>query len=152
MKTFLTINIILLILSACSYDNAFSRFDISPMRAKSEESIISSKIYNETDIVGVVSYVYLNTVNSEKYQDSEYFYIYLYAKDTKAQISFTLNDVNATLIEELEVNNKFIRLTDSNVTWQKYYFVKFAQQDTDLTLITKIANFSSNAILFQKDD
>ncbi|MDF1876904.1 hypothetical protein JHD47_03640 [Sulfurimonas sp. SAG-AH-194-L11] len=152
MKTFLIINILLLLLSACSYDNAFSRFDISAQRAKSEESIISSKIYDKTDTIGVVSCVYLNAINPQKYKDGEYFYIYLYAKDTKAQVSFTLNGVDAILVEELEVDNKFILLTDSNVTWQKYYFVKFAQQATDLTLVAKIAHFSSDAILFKKDD
>lgn len=153
MKTFLTINIFLLLLSACSYDNAFSRFDISPERAKSEESIVSSKIYDAKSIAGVLSCVYLNAVNPDKYKDGEYFYIYLYTKDNKAAVSFTLNDINASIIKELEADNEFTVLTDSNTSWQKYYFVKFEQQeDTNLRLIAKFENYASDAIVFQKDD
>ncbi|HIP20062.1 MAG TPA: hypothetical protein EYG70_02935 [Sulfurimonas sp.] len=152
MKTFLTINILLLFLSACSYDNAFSRFDISEQRAKSEESLISSKIYDKKNIAGVINVVYLNAVNPEKYKDSEYFYIYLYAKKSEALISFTLNDINATSTQELEANNDFTALTDSNVSWKKYYLVRFEQQGTRLKLIANIANLSSDAIIFSKDN
>ncbi len=152
MKTFLTINILLVLLSACSYDNAFSRFDISPQRESSEENIVSSKIYDQKSIAGVVSCVYLNAVNPKKYNDGEYFYIYLYAKNSKAAVSFTLNDMNASIITELEADNEFTVLTDSNVSWQKYYFLKFASEDANLILITKVGNFSSDAIVFVKDD
>ncbi|SFV68798.1 hypothetical protein MNB_SM-4-1084 [hydrothermal vent metagenome] len=152
MKNFLIINIFLLFLSACSYDNAFSRFDISPQRASSEENIVSSKIYSEKSIAGIVSCLYLNTVNPEKYNDGEYFYIYLYAKDNKASVSFTLNDMNASIIKELEADNEFTVLTDSNASWQKYYFLKFASEDTNLTLITQVGNSTSDAIVFVKDD
>jgi len=152
MKIFLTINILLLLLSACSYNNAFSRFDISQERAKSEESLISSKIYDKNNIIGVINVVYLNTVDPEKYKDGEYFYIYLYAKKSEARISFTLNDTNASSMQELEANNDFTILTDSNVSWQKYYLVRFEQQGSSLKLIANIANLSSDAIMFSKDN
>ncbi len=152
MKTFLTITILLVLLSACSYDNAFSRFDISPQRESSEENIVSSKIYDQKSIAGIVSCVYLNAVNPKKYNDGEYFYIYLYAKNSKAAVSFTLNDMNASIITELEADNEFTVLTDSNVSWQKYYFLKFASEDANLIFITKVGNFSSDAIVFVKDD
>lgn len=152
MKIFLTINILLLLLSACSYNNAFSRFDISQERAKSEESLISSKIYDKNNIIGVLNVVYLNTVDPEKYKDGEYFYIYLYAKKSEARISFTLNDTNASSMQELEANNDFTILTDSNVSWQKYYLVRFEQQGSSLKLIANIANLSSDAIMFSKDN
>ncbi|RUM63792.1 MAG: hypothetical protein DSZ04_04440 [Sulfurimonas sp.] len=152
MKTFLIINIFLLLLSACSYDNAFSRFDISPERAISEENIVSSKIYDDKSITGVLSCVYLNAVNPEKYKDGEYFYIYLYAKDDKAAVSFTLNDMNPSIIKELQADNEFTVLTDSNVSWQKYYLLKFTQENANLRLVTKIANASSDVIVFVKDD
>ncbi len=152
MKTFLTINILLLLFSACSYNNAFTRFDLSQQREKSEENLISSKIYDKSKIAGIINVVYLNTVNPEKYKDSEYFYIYLYAKTSEALISFTLNDINATSTQELEVNNDFTALTDSNVSWQKYYLVSFEQQGTRLKLIANIANVSSSPIIFSKDN
>ncbi|MDF1879374.1 hypothetical protein JHD46_06955 [Sulfurimonas sp. SAG-AH-194-C20] len=152
MKTFLTINILLLLFSACSYDNAFSRFNISEKRAKSEESIVSSKIYNAKSIAGVMSCVYLNKIDPEEYKDGEYFYIYLYQKDINLKINFTLNDINASQVKELTANNKFTVLTDSNLTWQKYYLVKFKHQDSNLTLIAKFSSFESDAIVFQKSN
>lgn len=152
MRTFLTINIILLLFSACSYDNAFSRFDISPQRAKSEENIQSAKIYDANNTVGIVSGVYLNPINPKKYKDGEYFYIYLYVKNMQEVARFTLNDTNATSTDELEVNNDFTVLTDSKVPWQKYYLVRFEQQDTNLSLISKVANFASSVMVFTKDN
>ncbi len=150
MKTFLIINILLLLFSACSYDNAFSQFDISPQRAKSEENIVSSKLYKNKEVAGVMSCVYLNNVNPQKYKDLEYFYIYMYVKETQTQITFTLNDTNAS-VTELSVNNEFTQLTDSSVSWQKYYLVTFEKQDADLRLTTKLGNTVSSVITFKKN-
>lgn len=152
MKTFLTINIILLFLNACSYDNAFSRFELSQKKAKSEESIVSSKIYNDKEVLGIVSCVYLNVVNPKRYQDSEYFYIYIYLKDKSLTPTFVLNDINSSSVQKLYRENEFALLTSSKVAWQDYYLVKFPKQDGHLVFKVKLGAFSSDPSSFEKDE
>ena len=152
MKFFVITTIFVLLLSACSSQNAFSRFNISHEHAKSEENIVSAKIYHNKDVAGVVSCVYLNAVMPQKYQNGEYFYVYLYSKKGTKNLSFTLNNISATTVKELEVNNEFINLTSSNVDWQRYYLVKFKTQDNLLIFKTKIAQFISSSMTFNKDN
>ncbi|MDQ7068800.1 MAG: hypothetical protein Q9M40_12995 [Sulfurimonas sp.] len=103
--------------------------------------------------LGIITCVYLNSVYPQKYKDGEYFYIYLYAKESNAPMNFILNGKNASFVKELTPNNEFTSLTDSKDDWQNYYLVKFApQKATQLKLIAKIANFSSNPIIFQKEN
>ena len=152
MKFFTITTLFLLFFSACSYENAFSRFNISQEHAKSEENILSAKIYHDKDVVGVVSCVYLNAVIPQKYQDGEYFYVYLYSKKGTDALSFVLNNISAMKVKELDVNNEFINLTSSNVDWQRYYLVKFKTQGELLVFKTKIAQFTSSPMTFNKDN
>jgi len=151
MKSFLNISLIVLFLSGCSYDNAFSRFDISEKKAKSEESIVSSKIYDKKEVLGIVSSVYLNAVNPEQFHDGEYFYVYLYVKNKEESLTFSLNDVNASSVKELYRENEFAQLTSSNAPWQQYYLVKFPKQDDTLVFKVSLTSFTSDPIVFEKN-
>jgi len=152
MKFFVITTLFLLLFSACSSQNAFSRFNISHEHAKSEENILSAKIYHNKNVLGVVSCVYLNAVMPQKYQDAEYFYVYLYSKKGTDNLSFMLNNISAINIKELEVNNEFINLTASNVDWQRYYLIKFKTQGEILVFKTKIAQFTSSPMIFKKNN
>ncbi len=152
MKTLLSINLILLLLQGCSYDNAFSRFDISQERAKSEESIVSSKIYSQNNVIGLLNCVYLNTVMPNKYTQDEYFYVSIYTKNTDVEPHFTLNDRNASSVKALDVKNEFSKLTASDVDWQKYYLVSFEKQGEQLVFKASLSTFSSDPIKFTKDE
>ena len=149
MKTFLIITTLLILFNACSYDNAFSSFDITPKQAQSENSILSSKIQNKSQVNGIISVVYLNDVLPKEYRDSEYFYVSLYTKD-KTEVSFLLNDTQPLSIENLPAKNKFSTLTSFSPEWQKYYLVHFAEQGKSLAFMAKNSTFSSEKMLFKK--
>jgi len=152
MKTFLITITIFLLLQGCTARNAFDKFNISENRAKSEDSILSSKIYNKEKVNGIISVVYLNDIFPERYKGNEYFYVSLYTKEKKEPLLFYLNGKEAFEIEELNANNEFNTLTSLKAKWQKHYLINFIQQGKSLTFSTKNSLFSSDKIVFKKAD
>lgn len=151
MKTFLMILTISATFVGCSQHDAFNRFDISKERALSEENIQSSKISNKEKINGTVTATYLNKIYPDLYKGSEYFYVYLYTNQNSKEIEFELNGMPALMVEKLKNKNLYTHLTQSNVKWQEYYLVGFAQSDASLNLKIKDNNASSAILTFKKD-
>jgi len=152
MKKNLIIFIITLVSLGCSSRNAFDHFSITAKQEFSENNIQSSKIKNANIINGTMSAIYLNKVSPESYKDAEYFYIYLFIKDENLPLTFELNGLDATMVNELNSTNEFTYLSLSHADWQKYYLVKFKEQGDILKLIVKNGEFSSDAIVFEKDE
>jgi hypothetical protein len=139
MKFLLPILLLMIISSGCAQKNAFKRFQLSDTQELAEDNLQSSKIMNEkAEVIGVVTAVYLNKINPKLYNDYEYFYIYLYAKEKNDAIRFSLNGIPSLLQEELPAQNEFTTLTAFNSKWNKYYLVGFAKQQGTLNLKIQI--------------
>lgn len=136
----------------CSTKNAFSSFNITPDQERSEENTKSSKIQNGNNIDGVVTAIYLNKAMPETYKENEFFYVYLYTKQDNQNIEFLLNGEAPLKVEELEVENMFTRLTSFKADWSKYYLVAFTSQTEELSLLVRNAEFTSNKLLFEKEE
>jgi len=152
MKTFLITILFMFTFEGCSTKNAFSSFKITPEQEKSEDNIQSSKIKNGEIVDGLVTAIYLNQVVPETYQENEYFYIYLYTKHDNDNIKFLLNENAPLKVEELESDNMFTHLTSFKAEWSRYYLVAFKVEDTNLSFSVKNAQFSSNKLIFEKEE
>ena len=153
MKTFLITILFLTIFTNCSSNNAFSHFDMNDKQAKSEDSLQSSKIFDKDSNSGIVSAIYLNHVLPQKYNDKEYFYIYLYIKDNLKEVSFFLNDEEAYDVTSLKSKNDFSYLTSFQGDWQQYYLVEFEKQNQEvLNLQINASQSHSREMIFKKED
>ena len=152
MKTFLLITLILALFTGCTSSNAFSRFNISQEQAKSENSILSSKIHSDKKTVGIVSAVYLNQVLPETYHGDEWFYVSVYTKGNVKDLQFFLNGRGAFDFKELDQNNKFSHLNSSKEDWKTYYLVQFNRLGSTLSFVTKNSLYSSDALVYKKED
>lgn len=163
MKFFLSAMTLVLLLTACSNQNAFSRFDMDKQGELSVSSSQTSKIKSENQIEGIFSAIYLNEVDSLSFHDNEYFYIYLYLKDKKEIDDLAFNDlVKSSLklngqmpieIKRLPSDNPFTHLASVNNEWNKYYLVTF-QEDANntkkLNLIFELGKLSSEVFTYKK--
>ena len=151
MKTFLFFLVFSIVLIGCSTKNGFSRFDMSHKQELGADSILSSKVKKGRDVNGIVSVVYLNKVYPDLFNDKEVFYVNYYLKKSK-NISFLLNQQKATTIKELDVNNDFTYLTSIKTKWSKYYLVEFKKQGNELKFKFNNGDFSSDTLIFEKDE
>lgn len=152
MKTFLIISLLTIIFNGCTAHNAFDKFNITPTRELSEDSIQSFKIKHNDKVDGIVSVVYLNKVLPKLYKNSEYFYIYLYVKDKNTSVKFTLNGEPSMLREELKPSNEFSYLTSFEAPWSKYYVVGFKEQGNVLDLNVSTSKAAEATLKFVKDE
>ena len=152
MKIFLMFFIFGVIITGCSQKNAFTKFNMSKSQELGADSILSSKVQREDEVDGIVSVVYLNKVSPESFYRDEYFYLYYYVKNKESNVTFLLNDQEATSAEELPTSNKFSYLTSIETKWNKYYLLKFKEQGDVLKLIFKSDDFVSNPLVFEKDE
>ncbi len=155
MKSFFIILTFLLIFTACADKNAFTKFNMLPKQELGISSLQSSKIKTEEHIDGIVSAIYLNEVYPDIYNGKEYFYIYLYLKERKDEIKFTLK-LNSKLpikVEELPNKNKFSHLSSIEGKWQRYFLVSFEKESkSELSLVFKNGPSSSDKLIYQKDE
>ncbi len=153
MKTFLLITLILILFTGCSSSNAFSRFNLTSMQIKCENSILSSKIHSQNKTIGTLSVLYLNQVLAKTYNKDEWFYVSIYTtKDKGRDIKFFLNGEEALSVKELQVKNKFSYLLSSTQEWKRYYLVRFKKLDNRLSFIAKNSNFTSDPLIYKKED
>jgi len=154
MKTFLLIPLVVTLFQACSSQSAFSHFDITQEQAKSEEIIQSSKITQKQDIVGVVTTLYLNPIDSEKYEKYEYFYVTLYLKKNEKYVKFLLNGEEATESKLLPNKNNFSKLLHETPLWSKNYLLLFPKREGESVLRFKIESkdASSQEMHFNRDE
>lgn len=152
MKTFLVFLIFLIFFAGCAQKSAFSRFKMSEKQELGIDSLMNSKVHKGNIVDGVVSVVYLNKVYPETYKENEVFYVYMYLKNKKNRLSFKLNGEEAISIKELPAKNEFTYLTSIDTKWNKYYLVKFKKQDDILKFLFESGQFSSDLLVFEKDE
>ncbi len=145
--------ILMMFINGCAQKDAFTMFNLTKEQRLSENSIQTVKIKDKKGaIVGMLSTLYLNDIDADKYEDGEYFYIYFYVKD-KQELHFLLNDKEPVYIEKLSVNNRFSKLLNSTNVWNKYRMLKFEKtEDRKLTLKLKDKTLSFKGIVYKKED
>ncbi len=150
MKFLVTIFFLMVTFWGCAQKNAFERFHISKVQESAEDNIQNSKVINKkSEVIGVVTAIYLNKVKPQLYSDYEYFYVYLYAKNKNDAINFSLNGMPALLAEELSAQNEFTVLTSFKSKWNKYYLVGFAKQQGTLHLNIQMGQNSTTLVFKQ---
>lgn len=152
MRFYLSLYFAVVLLSGCSNNNAFSRFDMSKERERSEESIQSVKLTDKELSVGIATAVHLNKSYPELYNNAEYFYIYLNIDADPKEAAFSLNGSKALLVEELESNNEFTKLTRFNANWKRYYLVGFEKKQGPLTLTIKSSDANASFIFKNEEN
>jgi len=153
MKTFLIFLILTVIFQACGEKNAFSRFKLSQEQELSLNSLQSSKLKNGVEVNGVVSAVYLNDGDPQRFTNGEFFYIFMYVKDKSFPLTFTLNGKKPIYsVKELTCDNEFTQLTAVNTKWNRYFIVTFQQQGDILNFQVTNGQFKSDVLRFEKDE
>ena len=159
MKNILTLVVFISLFLGCADKNAFNKFNMPKDQELSIENLQSSKIKLKEETKGIFSAIYLNKIYPEVYNDAEYFYVFLYQKDTNKQDKFSSIEKNIKLnkklplkVEKLPPKNKFSRLTSISNEWNKYYLVSFKKDKKDkLNLVFENGQFSSDQLVYQKD-
>ncbi len=162
---FLSVTVIstLLLLSGCSYNNAFTKFQMDKEQELSASSLQSSKIISQDNqIKGVFSAIYLNEVYPKSFNQHEYFYVSVYLKKKKdiydpnknedIGLTFMLNGELPLKIKKLPSSNQFSHLLSRSNDWNIYYLVAFKEQGNTLSLVLKDTDSSSSALTYYKDE
>jgi len=152
MKTLWLAVTFLVLFSACADKNAFEKFHLSAVEERGADSILNSKIKNGKNINGIVSAVYLNRVYPKKFTEDEVFYVNFYLKDKTQPFFFILNGQKSIDAQELQVKNPYAFLTPLQTKWSKYYLVKFKKQNDILSFSFHNGLFSSDPLVFEKDE
>ena len=154
MKYFLITLTFILFFSGCSYQNAFSKFDMTVEEELIAANTQSSKIESKEKIEGVFTAIYLNNVYKESFKEGENFLIAVYMKNSEINYNFKLNELTPLKVEKiqkLEEFSEFTALMKTKERWNKYYLVSFEEQETNLRLsIEKESSFSAE-LLYLKD-
>jgi len=124
MKT-IYIFLILLFISGCSTKNAFSNFNMDNYQELSAQSFNRVKIVKNDKIIGTFSAIYLNEVYLQRFNKSEYFFVYVYLKDSEQEYEIKLNSKESLKIKELYYDNRFSNLINEKSKWNRYYLVSF---------------------------
>ena len=152
MKTLWILLTFLTFFAGCSQNNAFSRFHMSSKQELRNDSILSSKVKNGTQVDGVVSVIYLNKVDPTRFNTDEYFYVSYYLKDTNPNVKFLLNKEEANSISQVKNDKTLAYLSPVKTKWNKYYIVKFKPQKDILSFVLENGQFSSDSLVFEKDE
>jgi len=162
MKTFFIILTFLTLFTACSSKNAFSEFKMDKDQELSISSLKSSKIISKNgEVSGVFSAIYLNEVYPKSFKGDEYFFVYLFTKDTKemydplkptqTDLRLKLNSKLPIKLQKLPQNNRFSHLVETKSNWNRYYLVSFKKADK-INLVLENGLSSSAVLKYQKDE
>ena len=151
MKYFLIIAISIILLSGCSYQNAFSKFDMTHKEELLASNTQSSKIQTKDSVKGVFSAIYLNNVD-EKYADGyENFIVSVYMKNSQEKYDFILNKTLPLNIEKIENISDYSELVKNPREWDVYYFVRFKNSGRKIDFSLESDKLFSAVLHFLKD-
>ena len=161
MKSFLILSTLLLLMTGCSNKNAFSKFDMSKEQEMTASNLQSAKLATKDGkVTGVVSVVYLNEVYPYYFSKKEYFFVYMYLKDSKnakdGDLKITMNGGAPLKLKKLSKVNNFTHLVDVKSEWNQYYMATFAEHtnenDSTLNLVFENDQSSSVVLKYQKGE
>jgi len=150
MKYFLINTLFVLLFSACSYQNAFTKFNMS-----SEEELIatnsqSSKIETKNGVIGILNAVYINNTDRIYFDKEEYFLVSVYMKNEDEEYSFKLNNQEPLEVKELHDVKEFTTYIKNPKEWEKYYILSFKKSSKKLDFILVNKGYDSSILHFQK--
>lgn len=159
MKTFFIILTFLTFFTGCSKRNAFFEFNMDKDQELSVSSFQSSKIVSrDGETSGILSVIYLNEVYPEIYNQNEYFFVFLFTKETKeiynpnrpidSDLKLKLNSKLPIEVEELSKENKFSHLVNIKNNWNSYYLITFEKSDT-INLLLEDETSSSKVLQYK---
>ena len=151
---FLVLILILFILGGCSHKNAFSYFNMNLDQQLSIQNFKKIKLTKNDKIIGTFSSIYLNEIYPEKYNKHEYFFVYIYLKETQniEDYKIKLNQKDALKIKKLNHNNEFSKLVNEKNKWSTYYLVSFEEVGKSITLTFHNNQSILASIKYQKDE
>jgi len=163
MKSFYIVLTFAIIFTACADKNAFDKFNMLKEQELSATSLQSSKIKRANNIEGTISALYLNAVYPKRYNNNEYFYVYIFQKDKKEmfnpnkldeiKLTLRLNDKLPIKVKELSNDNQFSHLTSVRSEWQRYFLIAFQKEESNnLSLVLESGQSSSDLLVYQKDE
>ena len=152
----------LLLFTACSSQNGFSKFHVQERQERALENIKSSKIIADENIQGIMSAIYLNDIYPLTYNQNEYFLLSFYLKDEAtiydeinyqdSKLRITLNEKLPLKIKELEKENRFSDLIGSQNEWRRYYLIAFPKEEVNaLTLLLRYGSYASSSLVYLKN-
>ncbi len=152
-----------ILVTGCSSQSAFGRFNMNKQQELSVSSSQTSKIQSQETTKGLFYATYLNDVDTDNFDDNEYFYIALYLKDTISmdevsfdkmiETSLQLNTQSPIEIKRLPSHNQFSSLTHVKNEWNKYYLVTFKKENESvkkLYLVFKQDKLFSEVLIYQR--
>ena len=151
MKYFLITAISIILLSGCSYQNAFSKFDMTHKEELLASNTQSSKVQTKESVKGVFTAIYLNNVDEEYADDNENFIVGVYMKNSKEQYNFKLNQKLPLYMEKIEDINDYSELVKHPRKWDIYYFVRFQNSGRKIDFSLESDRLSSAVLHFLKD-
>ena len=162
MKLILLTIMALLAFSGCSKNsNAFDFFKMDDNYERAIDNLQTGTIVSSFETKAILSTIYLNHVYPEKYNDGEYFFVYIYLKEPKKMfkpkelletgLNLKLNGILAVKIKELPRENKFSSLVSIKSKWNKYYMVAFLHDESNrLNLVLENDPSFSAVLKYQK--
>ena len=154
MKYFLITLTFLLFMNGCSYQNAFSKFNMTTEEELLAANTQSAKIESKDKIEGVFTAIYLNNVYKESFEKDENFLVSVYMKNPETTYSFKLNKkspLKIKKIKKLEELREFTALMKTKEKWNEYYILSFEETEEELHLSIEKENSFSSGLLYLKD-
>ncbi len=138
----------------CADKDAFSKFDITRDEAAAFDNLEMQKVTDKQQrIYAVVGAVDLSVVYPQRFNDSETFYMVIFAKDKKYLENFKvlLNGRNVTQLTKIPANNEYAHLLKMRNEWSAHYLARFQKgNETKLQLVVELANGAKALLEFQK--
>ena len=151
MKYFLITITSLILLSGCSYQNAFSKFEMSKKEELLASNTQSSKIVSKKATEGIVTAIYLNNVDPKHREPHEIFLVSVYMKNSDHNYNFKLNGLLAVDILELSNIEFYSDFIKNPREWDTYYLVKFKKSKRKINFTLEGNKFTSSALHYLKD-
>jgi hypothetical protein len=151
MKYFLITIIFLTLSTACSYQNAFSKFNMSNEEELIESNTRSSKIENKSGVIGVLQAIYINNTDKVYFDNEEHFLITVYLKDHQQhKYTFKLNKQPPLKVKELTDVKQYTTYIKDPKKWEKHYIVTFKKSTKKLNLTFESNGDNLSELYFQK--
>lgn len=167
MKNTLVTLFLSFLLTGCSHQNAFTKFNMPAAEEKAFASQQDTSIIQKKEVAGAFSAVYLNEVSPDLYNEKEYFLVSIYLKDNQALdtlknyeqvqqettkgVFVLLNHTYPLTIEPLPQElQKYISL---NADWNNYYLVVFEESRENTMRISLSGDgFQTKSLLYYKNE
>lgn len=143
----------LLLTSGCSTKTAFDAFKMDSATERVMTNLRSATVKSEGVTKAVISTIYLNNAEPERYRDGEYFLISLYLQETDTPFKLLLNEnVEPLAAEELGAEDPRCAMFPVKNAWNRYYLVRYPEQSGE-TLTLKLENgpIGTGVLDYQKD-